>query len=817
MAKNKTNKKNGANILWFEDIGKEDVKLAGGKNASLGEMFSALSRKGIKIPNGFCLTSKSYRDFLKENKLDKKLEKIFSELNPKNLKSIQKTSKKAMSLIENSDFSEELKKEIKESYKKLSKQYGESKTDVAVRSSATAEDLPSASFAGQHETFLNVRGGEQLLRSAKKCIASMFGARAIAYREEKGFDHLEVALSVGVQKMVRSDKASSGVIFTIDTESGFENVVIINSIYGVGEMIVKGKITPDEFYVFKPSLKNQKESIIVKNLGRKTKKYIYGERGGVKEKKVKDSKQLAFSISDKEAEKLARWSVLIEKHYKAPQDIEWAKDGKTGELFIVQSRPETVHSAKKLTTIEEYEIKKGNKKPLLIGTAVGNKIGQGRAKVINSLSGIGNFKKGEVLVTKMTDPDWVPIMRMSSAIVTEEGGRTCHAAIVARELGIPCVVGAGKSVSKIKSGEEITVNCASGTTGEVFRGKIPYKLKKFSVEKSGKLPTKIMINIGTPDSAFKNSSLPVDGVGLAREEFIITEKIKIHPLFLYHFRKIKKEGIKFFEKRGIKTSKKKLDGLIKKTEKITIEHKNKRDYFTRELAEGIAQISAAFYPRMVIVRFSDFKTNEYRELLGGEFFEPTESNPMMGWRGASRYYDKNFKPAFEMECRALKRVRDDFGLKNTKAMIPFCRTAAEAKKTLKIMEDNELKRGRDKFQVFVMCEVPSNVILVDKFLDYFDGMSIGSNDLTQLTLGIDRDNSSISQVGDERNEAVKIMISKAIKECRKRKKYSGICGQGPSDFPEFAEFLKKEKIESISLNPDTVLKTIEQFSKKKKN
>jgi len=785
------------NILWFKEISSGDVPLVGGKNASLGEMFSQLTKKGINIPDGFALTSKAYWYFLEENGAVKQLKEVFKEFNPNDLNSLKKTGKKARQLISRGKFPPDLEKEIVGSYKKLSNKYREQNVDVAVRSSATAEDLPSASFAGQHETFLNVRGKESLLKAVKKCMASLFNDRAIAYREEKGFSHLKIALSVGVQKMVRADLASAGVIFTLDTETGFRDVVLINSIWGVGEMIVKGKITPDQFYVFKPTLKKRYRPIIVKNLGRKNKKYIYGKKGGLKEINVPQKQQLKFSLTDDEVLTLAKWAQIIENHYKLPQDIEWAKDGKRGKLFIVQSRPETVHAPKIGKVYEEYQLKT-KKKPILTGIAIGNKIGVGKVRIIPNVQKITQFKKGEVLVTRMTDPDWVPIMRWASAIVTNEGSKVCHAAIVSRELGIPCVVGTLKGSEILKTGQQVTVDCTQGLDGRIFSGKVPFKVNRYDLKKIPKLKTKIMINIGAPDIAFKTSFLPNNGVGLARIEFILAEKIRIHPLALYHYKNLKDRKLK------------------KEIDAIARGYKDKRDYFVKELAEGIAQIAAAFYPKPVIVRLSDFKTNEYRNLIGGEIFEETEANPMLGFRGAARYIDKSFQPAFEMECKALKRAREVFGLKNIWIMVPFCRTVEEGKKVLDLMVKNELKKGKDGLKVIVMCEIPSNVILSDKFLEIFDGMSIGSNDLTQLALGMDRDNARIIKISDERDPTIKKMVSKVIKLCNLKKKYCGICGQAPSDFPEFAEFLVKEGIESISLNPDTVIKTILNLSKVKK-
>jgi pyruvate,water dikinase len=774
-------------ILWFKEVSKEDVPLVGGKNASLGEMYSKLNRKGINVPNGFALTIKAYWYFLKENKIDKELKKIFKKFNPESLESLRETGEKSRNLILKADFPESLEKEIIKGYRKLEKEYGEN-TEVAVRSSGVAEDQPKASFAGQFETFLNVSGEKELLRAIKKCLSSNFNNRVITYRQEKGFSHLKSALSVGVQKMVRSDLSSSGVIFTLDTETGFQNVILINSIWGVGEMIVKGKITPDEFYIFKPTLKKGYKSIIVKNLGRKTKKYVFAKKGGLKEVQVSQKDQLRFSLTDKEILQLARWAMTIEEHYQMAQDIEWAKDGKTGQLFIVQARPETVHTPKLAKIYEEYQIKT-RRKPILTGIAIGNKIGQGKVRIIPNISKISQFKKGEVLTTKMTDPDWVSVFPLASAIVTDEGGKTCHAAIVSRELGVPCIVGTKKATKTLKNGKIVTVDCTQGLDGRVYPGKIPFKIKRFDLKKIPKTKTRIMLNIGAPEIAFKTSFLPNKGVGLAREEFVIAEKIRIHPLALYHYPSIKDKKIK-----------REING-------ITAGFKNKKEYFIQKLAEGISQIAAAFWPKEVIVRLSDFKTNEYAALIGGQEFEPIESNPMIGFRGASRYLDSQFRPAFRMECQAIKKTREEFGFKNITLMIPFCRTLEEGKKVIELMKKEGLRKKKDGLKIIVMCEIPSNVILAEEFLDIFDGMSIGSNDLTQLTLGVDRDNAQLSGISDERNKAVKKLIAEVIKICRKKKKYVGICGQAPSDYPDFAQFLVEEGIDSMSLNPDTVIKT----------
>ncbi len=818
-------------ILWFKEINIKDVPIVGGKNASLGEMYKNLSKKGINIPNGFAISAQAYFYFLKKGKIKKTIQEVLSEFNPKSIKSLQQTGKTIRKLILETPLPKDLEKDIIKNYQKFCRVYKENNLDVAVRSSATAEDLPSASFAGQHETYLNVRGEEELLKAVKNSYASLFTDRAIMYREEKGFKHMDIGLSTGVQKMVRSDLASSGVMFTLDTETGFSNMVLINSIFGIGEMIVKGLITPDEFYVFKPTLKQGYKAIIRKDLGRKTKKYIYpvesriagispkaklfnrvnSKNQGIVEVSVSKKDQIKFSLSDDEILTLAKWGVIIEEHYSKiqkkwmPQDIEWAKDGKTGELFIVQSRPETVHSIE-TNIYKEYKIKT-TKKPILSGIAIGNKIGTGKVHIIKNASKLSEFKKGEVLVTKMTDPDWTSVFSMASAIITDEGSKTCHSAIVSRELGVPCIVGTGSATKVLKNEQEITVDCTQGLDGKIFNGKVPFKIKEYNFKKFPKIKTKIMINIGAPEIAFATSFLPNNGVGLAREEFIIAEKIRIHPLALYHYKKLKSKEI------------------IKKINEMTIEHKDKKEYFIKELAEGIAQIAAAFYPKEVIVRFSDFKTNEYRNLIGGELFEQEdEANPMLGFRGACRYIDPQFKPAFLMECEAIKRAKEVFGLKNITIMVPFCRTIKEAKEVKALIQksglldpvrDSSLNGvdGDQSTKLYVMCEIPSNVVLINEFLDIFDGYSIGSNDLTQLVLGIDRDNAKIAYIGDERNEAVKKMIAEVIKVCKKRKKYVGICGQGPSDFPEFAQFLAKEGIESMSLNPDTVIKTILDISK----
>ncbi len=784
------------NILWLSEVDYKDVPLVGGKNASLGEMHKNLKKYGVKIPEGFCLTTQAYWLFLRENNIDKELKTLIKQYDLKKVSELCQFGDKARALFLKGKLPKILVDDIKKAYQKLG-------GETAVRSSAVCEDMPDASFAGQFETLLNVDGEKQLLIAIKKCLASTFNNRVIAYREEKKVSHLKFALSIGVLKMIRSDLSSSGIMFTLDTESGFKNTVVINSVWGLGEMIVQGKITPDEYYVFKPGLEKGYESIIVKNLGRKTNKYVYNEKGGLKEVKVPKKDHLKFSLTDKEVLTLAKWGIIIEKHYSKragkwmPQDIEWAKDGKTGELYIVQSRPETIHSAKKAGVSHlEYNLET-KKKPILTGTAIGEKIGVGNVSIVEKISQMGNFKKGDVLVTKMTDPDWVPIMRIASAIITDEGGRTCHSAIVSRELGIPAVVGTEKGTKVLKNGQTITVDCTQSLEGRVFAGKVPYTIKRQNFNNFPKLKTKMTVNIGAPEIAFKTSFLPNDGVGLAREEFIIAEKIRVHPLALYHFDKIKDKKLK------------------KEIEEITVEHKDKKQFFIKELAEGVGQIAAAFYPKPVIVRLSDFKSNEYNNLIGGHLFEKEEENPMIGFRGACRYLDKDYRPAFEMEIKAIKRARDVFGLKNINIMIPFCRTIKEGKEVIEIIKKNGLTKK--DLKIYVMAEIPSNVTLAEKFLDIFDGMSIGSNDLTQLALGLDRDNAKIAHIGNENDETVKDMIEKIIKACQKKKKYCGICGEAPSTYEEFVKFLVKNKIESMSLNPNNILKTWHKVAKLEKD
>ena len=794
MIKNEKSKKF---VLWFNELTNKDVPYVGGKNASLGEMYQKLTKKGIKIPNGFALTAYAYRYFLVQNRLDIRIREILNGLDTSNMRNLTSKGYKVRQAILESNLPQQLEEAIKIAYRKLSKEYKSQAVDTAVRSSATSEDLPTASFAGQQESYLNIRGEYSLIETCKKCIASLFTNRAISYREDKGFDHFSIALSVGVQKMVRSDKASSGVMFTIDTESGFDRVILINSGWGLGENIVKGRITPDEFMVFKPMLNTKFNPIISKDLGSKKLRMIYSLEGNQTTKNtiVQRKDRDKYSLSDKEIIQLAKWGLEIEKHYKMPMDIEWAKDGKLNKLFIVQARPETVHARATKNVYKEYKLKKRGKL-IIEGTAVGFKIGQGKVQFIKDVRDIIKFKKGNVLVTGMTDPDWEPIMKKASAIVTDLGGKTCHAAIVSRELGIPCIVGTKTGTEVLPKHKEITVSCAEGEVGKVYKGKLPFMIKKTDLKKIPKTKTKIMLNLGNPQSAYEYAKLPVEGVGLARQEFIISNYIKIHPNALIYPKKVTDAEDK------------------SKIKEITRGYKDGREYYVYKLAQGIAKIAAAFYPKDVIVRLSDFKTSEYRNLIGGRYFEPEESNPMLGFRGASRYNNPKFREAFKLECKALKKVRDENGLHNVKIMVPFCRTIEEGKKVLKLMDQNGLRRGDKKLKILVMCEIPSNVVLADGFSKIFDGFSIGTNDLTQLVLGLDRDSALVSDLYDERNDAVKRMVASIIKQAHKFQRTVGICGEAPSNYPEFAKFLVKNKIDSMSLEPDSVFRTYKILSKK---
>lgn len=780
-------------ILWFDQLTIEDVPLVGGKNASLGEMYQQLTSKGVKVPNGYAVTASAYRHFFKEAGLMDQIREILSDLDTTDMKNLSERGRKVRNTILSAEFPEDLKEAILEGYHHMCKEYGDY-TDVAVRSSATAEDLPDASFAGQQETFLNIHGEANLLEACKKCIASLFTNRAISYRVDKGFDHFSIALSIGVQKMVRSDQACSGVMFSIDTESGFKDAAFITAAWGLGENVVQGAVNPDEFYVFKPTLKEGKRPIITKELGEKKIKMIYSEDQltPVKNIDVPQADRDRFCLTNDEIITLAEWAVTIEDHYTerrgsyTPMDMEWAKDGVTGELFIVQARPETVHSQKDVNVLKSYVMKEeGN--VLVEGKSVGEKIGAGKTHVIKKVAQINDFKEGEVLVTDMTDPDWEPIMKIASAIVTNRGGRTCHAAIISRELGIPCIVGCNDATEKLQTGQAVTVDCSKGKNGYVYEGKLKFEVEEQNLAEIPETKTHIMMNVGNPDQAFELSQLPNDGVGLAREEFIITSSIKVHPLALLDYDN--------------------LDAQTKKEiDEATKGYPDKVEFYTEKLAQGIGRICAAFYPKPVIVRMADFKSNEYATLVGGKNYEPTEDNPMIGWRGASRYYDKNYRKAFDLECEAFRRVFFDYGLTNMQLMVPFCRTVGEARKVKAILEEKGVGQSHG-IPLMGMCEIPSNVILAEEFLEIFDGFSIGSNDLTQLTLGVDRDSELVAHVYDERDPSVKYLIAKVIRDCVKRSKYIGFCGQAVSDWPEMAEFVVREGISSISVNPDTVIKT----------
>jgi len=779
-------------ILWFNELGIEDVPFVGGKNASLGEMYRNLTKKGVNVPNGFAITAHAYRSFIEEAGIKEEIKSILGKLDGSNTRELAEKGRRVRERILRARFPKELAEDIIRAYNKLSKQYG-GNTDVAVRSSATAEDLPSASFAGQLETYLNIKGEHNLIDACKRCFASLFTNRAIHYRIDKGFDHFKVALSIGVQKMVRSDMASSGVMFSIDTETGFKDVVLINAIFGLGENIVQGRVNPDEYFVFKPTLVKGCRPILSKVIGEKKLKMVYGG-ASVKNIKVSEIDRKRFVLSDSEILSLAKWACIIEDHYSkkrmsnTPMDIEWAKDGKSGKLFVVQARPETVQSQKDRNVLEEYKLQKSGK-IITVGKSVGDRIGQGRAEIIRDVKQIHDFKPGNVLVTEMTDPDWEPILKTAGAVITNKGGRTCHAAIVSRELGIPCIVGTNNATEKIKNGQKITVSCAEGENGFVYGGYISFKVEKHNLKDLKRPNTKIMMNLGNPEQAFELSFIPNDGIGLAREEFIINEYIKIHPSALIGYKKIKDKHIK------------------EQIDRLTYGYKDKKRFFVDKLAYGVATLAAAFYPKDVIVRMSDFKSNEYANLIGGHLYEPLEHNPMIGWRGASRYYSKAYRGAFGLECRAMRKVREEMGLTNVKLMIPFCRTIYEGKRVLMEMEKHGLVRGRRGLQVYVMCEIPSNVILADEFSKIFDGFSIGTNDLTQLTLGLDRDSSLVSQVYDERNEAVKTLVAAVINKAKANKRKIGICGDAPSSFKEFAAFLVDCGIDSISLSPDAVIKT----------
>lgn len=783
-------------VLPFREVGINDIPIVGGKNASLGEMLQQLSPKGINVPDGFATTAHAYRYFIQRAGLEEKLRRLFAELDVEDVLSLRQVGKQARSLILQTLFPDELQAAIVQGYQQLCERYGED-TDVAVRSSATAEDLPDASFAGQQETYLNVHGVKDVLEACHKCFASIFTDRAISYRHIKGFDHFNVALSVGVQKMVRSDLAASGVMFSIDTETGFKDAALITAAYGLGENVVQGAVNPDEYLVFKPTLGQGFRPILQKRLGSKEIKMVY-DLGGSKFTKnisVPPKQRRQFALNDDEILMLARWTCEIEAHYSAvrnvytPMDIEWAKDGITNELFIVQARPETVQSQRVQHVLKSYEL--NEKSDILVkGRAVGSMIGQGKVRVILDIHNIDQFQPGEVLVTNRTDPDWEPIMKKAGAIVTNQGGRTCHAAIIAREMGIPAIVGCGNATTLLQTGQDITVSCAEGEEGRVYGGLLPFNVKEIPLTALPRTRTQILMNVGNPEEAFSQSAIPNDGVGLARMEFIIANQIQVHPLALLHFDQLEDDLARY------------------KIAELTDQYDDKAQFFVDKLSQGIGTIAAAFYPKPVIVRMSDFKSNEYANLLGGRQFEPQEENPMIGWRGASRYYDDRYRDGFALECQAMKRVREGMGLTNVILMIPFCRTPEEGKAVLAEMAKHGLVRGENGLQVYVMCELPSNVVLADEFSEVFDGFSIGSNDLTQLTLGLDRDSSLVARLFDERNSAVKRMVKQAISTAKQCDRKIGICGQAPSDYPEFARFLVEQGIDSISLNPDSVLKTL---------
>ena len=782
-------------IKWFSELGIGDVPLVGGKNASLGELFREFAAEGIAVPAGFAVTAEAYRLFIHEAGLAAMIADELGRIEPRNVDDLRQRGALIRNAILAASLPEALEREIAEAYEELTASLG-ALASVAVRSSATAEDLPEASFAGQQESFLNVHGVPAVLDACKRCFASLFKDRAISYRVDQGFDHLKVALSVGVQRMVRSDLASSGVIFTIDTETGFRDAVLINAAYGLGENVVQGAVNPDEYCVFKPTLKAGFKPILQKRVGTKEFKMVY-DMGGTKMVKnipVSAGDRAKFVLTDEEILQLARWSCRIEDHYSAkrgrpmPMDLEWAKDGVTGELFILQARPETVQSRKDTEVVESFKLHARG--PVIVtGRSIGEKIASGPVRVIPNAQAIAQFRVGEILVTDKTDPDWEPIMKQAAAIVTNRGGRTCHAAIVSRELGVPAIVGTEKGTDLLRDGQAVTVSCAEGDTGFVYDGQLPFEVQRTNLKALGRPRTKVMMNVGNPEEAFALSFIPNDGVGLAREEFIITSTIRIHPLALLDFDRLTDPGVK------------------RQIEELTAGYTDKAQFFVDKLAQGAATIAAAFYPKDVILRLSDFKTNEYANLIGGRAYEPAEENPMIGFRGASRYYHERYRAGFALECRAVKKVRDEMGLTNLKVMIPFCRTVEEGRKVQEEMAHHGLVRGLNALEVYVMCEIPSNVILAAEFAEIFDGFSIGSNDLTQLILGVDRDSEIVAPIFDERNAAVKTMITQVIATCRARGRKIGICGQAPSDYPEFARFLVEQGIDSISLNPDTVLKT----------
>lgn len=782
-------------VRWFDQIGIEDVASVGGKNAALGELYLQLTKQGVSVPNGFATTASAYDSFLSESGLDQQISQILADLDTTDIANLRDRGRRVRHAILATEFPADLRNAIVHAYQQLSAERGHP-VDVAVRSSATAEDLPDASFAGQQETYLNVQGEQALLDACRRCYASLFTDRAISYRIHKNFDHSQIALSIGVQLMVRSDLSCSGVMFSLDTESGFRDAVLINAAYGLGENVVQGAVNPDEYYVFKPTLRTGHRPILKKALGSKEFKMVYDLGGGKLTKNVPVSAhdRNRFVLDDDDILKLAEWACIIEEHFgqkrgeASPMDMEWAKDGITGELFIVQARPETVHSMRSAEELESYRLlERGTE--LVSGRSVGERIAHGRVRMIRDAAQMAELQEGEVLVTEKTDPDWEPIMKRAAAIVTNRGGRTCHAAIVSRELGVPAIVGCIRATEALHDGQDVTISCAEGDKGIVYDGHLKFEITRTSLTGNERPATKLMMNVASPDEAFSLSFIPNDGVGLARMEFIINNHIQIHPMALLKFDQLQDASTK------------------QKIAELTAAYKDKPQYFVDTLAQGVAMIAAAFYPKDVIVRLSDFKSNEYAHLIGGEQFEPTEENPMIGFRGASRYYDERYKDAFGLECRAMHKVRTVMGLTNVKLMIPFCRTVEEGRRVQSVMAEHGLIRGENGLEIYVMCEIPSNVISAEAFAEIFDGFSIGSNDLTQLTLGVDRDSEIVAHVFNERNPAVMDSIKSVIAAAKKANRKIGICGQAPSDYPDFAEFLVEQGIDSISLTPDAILKT----------
>ncbi|MBF7682762.1 phosphoenolpyruvate synthase [Acinetobacter sp. B5B] len=776
-------------VIGLEKLGKHDVELVGGKNSSLGEMISHLSSAGVSVPGGFATTAAAYREFLEQSGLNSKIQTALDALDVDDIQALTQTGAQIRQWIIETPLTASLEKDVRNAFSNLAS--GNADIAVAVRSSATAEDLPDASFAGQQETFLNIRGIDNVLIAIKEVFASLFNDRAIAYRVHQGFDHKLVALSAGIQRMVRSETGAAGVMFTLDTESGFRDVVFITSSYGLGEMVVQGAVNPDEFYLSKPLLTAQKHAVVRRNLGSKHQKMIYGEEASAGKSvsivDVEKPERQQFSLTDEELHELAKQAMIIEKHYGAPMDIEWAKDGDDGRLYIVQARPETVKSRQNVSTMERYLLKeKGN--VLAEGRSIGQRIGAGKVRIVTSIDEMDKVQPGDVLVSDMTDPDWEPVMKRASAIITNRGGRTCHAAIIARELGVPAIVGCGNATELLSEGQDVTVSCAEGDTGFIYEGQLNFDIQRNTIDSMPALPFKVMMNVGNPDRAFDFAQIPNAGIGLARLEFIINRMIGVHPKALLNLESLPRE--------------------VKSTISARIAgYPSAVDFYVEKLVEGIATLASAFHDKPVIVRMSDFKSNEYANLIGGKLYEPEEENPMLGFRGASRYVSENFRDCFELECRALKKVRDEMGLTNVQIMIPFVRTVNEAKRVIELLAENGLHRGENGLKVIMMCELPTNALLADQFLEHFDGFSIGSNDLTQLTLGLDRDSGIVSQLFDERDAAVKVLLSMAIQACKKANKYVGICGQGPSDHPDLAYWLMEQGIESVSLNPDSVLDT----------